>query len=84
MRKGFPLGGSCPRSGLMRGKLALIARKRIAMAGTAPYNKKSTCLFHTGRCFFIRIYRLSIIRATISVAVLMYSAMLNCLTTRTS
>ena len=50
----------------------------------APHNKKSTCLFHTGRCFFIRIYRLSIIRATISVAVLMYSAMLNCLTTRTS
>ena len=50
----------------------------------APYNKKRTCLFHTGRCFFIRIYRLSIIRATISVAVLMYSAMLNCLTTRTS
>ena len=54
------------------------------VAGAAPYNKKSTCLFHTGRCFFIRIYRLSIIRATISVAVLMYSAMLNCLTTRTS
>ena len=40
--------------------------------------------FYTGRCFFIRIYRLSIIRATISVAALMYSAMLNCLTTRTS
>ena len=52
--------------------------------GAATYNKKRTCLFHTGRCFFIRIYRLSIIRATISVAVLMYSAMLNCLTTRTS
>ena len=50
----------------------------------APLQQKSTCLFHTGRCFFIRIYRLSIIRATISVAVLMYSAMLNCLTTRTS
>ena len=50
----------------------------------ATYNKKRTCLFHTGRCFFIRIYRLSIIRATISVAVLTYSVMLNCLTTSTS
>ena len=51
----------------------------------APYNKKTHLPdFYTGRCFFIRIYRLSIIRATISVAVLMYSAMLNCLTTRTS
>ena len=69
----------------MRGKLALIARKRIAMADAAPYNKKTHLPdFYTGRCFFVRIYRLSIIRATISVAVLMYSAMLNCLTTRTS
>ena len=51
----------------------------------APYNeKKHLPDFYTGRCFFIRIYRLSIIRATISVAVLMYAAMLNCLTTRTS
>ena len=51
----------------------------------APYNKKTHLPdFYTGRCFFVRIYRLSIIRATISVAVLMYSAMLNCLTTRTS
>ena len=50
----------------------------------APYNKKRTCLFHTGRCIFVEPYTLSIIRATISVAVLTYSVMLNCLTTSTS
>ena len=50
----------------------------------APYNKKAPAYSTQAGVFFIRIYRLSIIRATISVAVLMYSAMLNCLTTRTS
>ena len=50
----------------------------------ATYNKKRTCLFHTGRCIFVESYTLSIIRATISVAVLTYSVMLNCLTTSTS
>ena len=46
-------------------------------------NKKATTCFSDGR-FYFACYRLSIIFATISVAVLTYSVMLNCLTTSTS
>ena len=38
--KGFPRGGSCPRSGLMRGKLAVIARWRVT-AETPPLIRPS-------------------------------------------
>ena len=44
---------------------------------------KATTCFSDGR-FYFACYRLSIIFATISVAVLTYSVMLNCLTTSTS
>ena len=45
--------------------------------------QKATTCFSDGR-FYFACYRLSIIFATISVAVLTYSVMLNCLTTSTS
>ena len=50
----------------------------------ATYNKKAPAYSTQAGAFFVEPYTLSIIRATISVAVLTYSVMLNCLTTSTS
>ncbi len=49
----------------------------------APPTTKNAPATQAG-AFFVEPYTLSIIRATISVAVLTYSVMLNCLTTSTS
>ena len=81
-------------SAAARGLAALrISRNRLhrGVSGTPPSTgcpksicaKKATTCFSDGR-FYFACYRLSIIFATISVAVLMYSVMLNCLTTSTS
>ena len=50
----------------------------------ATYNKNAPAYSTQAGAFFVEPYTLSIIRATISVAVLTYSVMLNCLTTSTS
>lgn len=51
----------------------------------APPTTKNAPAYSTqAGAFFVEPYTLSIIRATISVAVLTYSVMLNCLTTSTS
>ena len=81
-------------SAAARGLAALrISRNRLhrGVSGTPPSTgspksiceKKATTCFSDGR-FYFACYRLSIIFATISVAVLTYSVMLNCLTTSTS
>ena len=67
-------------------------RRRPGVSGAQPTTggpqrifskQKATTCFSDGR-FYFACYRLSIIFATISVAVLTYSVMLNCLTTSTS
>ena len=82
-------------SAAARGLAALrISRNRLRReaSGTPPSTgcpksicakQKATTCFSDGR-FYFACYRLSIIFATISVAVLTYSVMLNCLTTSTS
>ena len=82
-------------SAAARGLAALrISRNRLrrGVSGTPPSTgcpksicakQKATTCFSDGR-FYFACYRLSIIFATISVAVLTYSVMLNCLTTSTS
>ena len=85
------LRGHLPPRGKARVVVGGGARFR-GVSGTPPSTgcpksicakQKATTCFSDGR-FYFACYRLSIIFATISVAVLTYSVMLNCLTTSTS